>query len=188
MDAEQVPQAVTFTLVFLVAALGLWYCGVRFNKLALKQIAVMLGMAPVIMLAIQIFGPYLTQIDYRVYADGPPPDQPSTTATVRLNVNNPELRHRFELVPRIRGNDPPQQPVHLKFTLRSPKGEALAQREGDLAPAKWEWYRWRNSGAPMRWNPLRGEFQPQEEGEYTLAVEIPQPVQRVDIFVRESRK
>jgi hypothetical protein len=192
MDAEQTSGAILLTLVCVVGALGLWYCGVRWNRLGFKQLAVMLGIAPVIGLGLQIFGPYLTQVEYRVYADGPTLRQSSTATTVQLNVTNPELQQRFDLVPRIRGENHPQQPVHLKFTVRSPREDSLAEGEGDLAPAKPEWrwsgHFWPVRWEPLRWQPLRGEFQPREEGEHTLTIEIPQPVRSVDIFVRELRK
>jgi hypothetical protein len=188
MEPEQIPQAIVFTVVFAAVALGLWYWGVRWNKLAFKQIAVMTAMAPVIMLAIQVFGPYLAEIDYRVNADGPTAQQASTVTTVQLNVTDTELNHRFELVPRIGGDNPPRQAVHLKYSLRSPRGAILVQGEGDLAPAKWEWYRWFNRSEPTRWQPLRGQFKTREEGQHALMIYIPQPVRRVEIFVRETRK
>jgi hypothetical protein len=192
MDTEQTTGAILLTLICVVGALGLWYCGVRWNKLGFKQVAVMVGIAPVIGLGLQLLGPYLTQVEYRVYADGPTLRQSSTTTTVQLNVTNPELHHRFDLVPRIRGENPPQKPVHLKFTVRSPKGDILAESGGDLAPAnpEWKWlgHLWPVRWEPLRWQPLRGEFQPREEGEHMLTIEIPQPVRSVDIFVRELRK
>ena len=79
--------------------------------------------------------------------------------------------------------------MHLKFTVRSPTGDILAEGEGDLAPANPEWrysYRWwRERVVPLRWQPLWGEFLPHEEGKYALSIEIPQPVSRVGVFVHE---
>jgi hypothetical protein len=192
MDPEQVPGAILLTLLCVVGALGLWYCGVRWNRLGFKQVAVMVGIAPVIGVGLQIAEPWFDQVEYRSSADGPALRQSSATATVQLPVTNPELHHSFNLTPRIRGENPPRQPVHLKFTVRSPEGDTLAEGEGDLAPAKPEWssmgHLWPVRFQPLRWQPLRAQFQPREEGEHTLILEIPQPVRRVDVLVRESRK
>ncbi len=188
MDTEITAGSVLLTLLFVVGALGFWYCGVRWNKLVFKQFAVMMGIAPVIGIGLQVFGPSMFENEYRLEADGPAAQDASIVATVPVKVNDADVHCRFELVPRIRGNDSPKQPVHLKYTLRSPKGETLAQGEGDLAPARWEWYRWGTSGQPMRWDALKGEFQPREEGDHLLILEIPQPVRRVDIFMRERNR
>jgi hypothetical protein len=80
--------------------------------------------------------------------------------------------------------------VHLRFTVRSPEGDTLAQGEGDLAPAParrtWIGHLWPRSYPPLRWVPLQGQFQAREEGQYKLTLDIPQPIDSVDVVIRNS--
>jgi len=53
----------------------------------------------------------------------------------------------------------------------------LAQGEQELAPAK-----------GFRWQALRAEFRPREQGQHLLLMDIPSPVGHVDYWVKELRK
>jgi hypothetical protein len=177
VDIEQLPALIVLTVVCLFAALGLWYLGIRRGSLGFKQVAVMVGLIPVLVIGLQFLPSSLSTPDFRDVAVGPPSGEPSTSSQVPFPVNNATVKHQLELRPEIRGSNPPVKPVHLKFTVRSPKGETISQGEGDLAPAQ-----------KRRWKSLLAEFQPHEQGEHTLIVEVPQPVSSVDVFIREIHK
>ncbi|HLJ49489.1 MAG TPA: hypothetical protein VKU01_25925 [Bryobacteraceae bacterium] len=192
MNPEQIPGAILLTLVCLVGALGMWYAGMRRNRTGLKQMAVMLGIAPFLGIGIQIASPLLNQIEYRRYADGPTRSQAVASQSITLSVTNPGARHELRMVPRIQGGNPPDRPIHMNYSVRTPKGQTVIEGQADLAPAPAEWTMlgrlWPTRFQPLRWKPLQAEFQPAEEGDYTLVLDIPQPVRSVDIFVRERLK
>lgn len=180
MDAEHIPGAILLVLIFAVVAMGLWYAGVRWNSLRAKQIAVMVGVFPVLGFGLQFAAGWFdwnSRPEYHTTVVGPPSREAMATTEIPVPVNNAEVEHQIELTPEIRGANPPREPLHLRFKLRSPKGEILAAGEQDLSP-----------GQKLRWMPLRAQFQPHEEGEHTLTLDIPQPASSVDVRVREIRK
>jgi hypothetical protein len=139
----------------------------------------MIGILPIIGIGIgpvwSFFG--WDRSDYQSTASGPTRREASSRYEGRFSVDKPEIKRLLELTPRIRGEQAPSQAVHLKFEVQSPTGEILAQGEQDLAPGK-----------GFRWSTLRAEFQPHEEGDHVLILEMPAPVGRVDIVVKELRK
>ena len=177
MDLEQLPAAILLQLICLIIALGLWYLGLRRNSSTPKQIGVAIGLLPVLAFGVQFiplgFGP----AEYRSAAVGPTLRETVASTAIPVPVTNSAALHELELRPKIRGANPPANPVHIKFTVRSPNGITLAEGASDLAPAQ-----------KLRWQPLRARFQPREEGEHTLLLEIPQPVSSVDVIVREVNK
>src|SRR5215471_955297 len=139
MNLEQVPSAVLLTLICLLAALGLGVLGVRFQNRMIKQVAVMIGIAPVIGVGLQLgaswFG-WKNPRDFRTAYAGPASTEAWVTRTAPFPVTNQDVRHELELTPEIRGGDAPTRPVPMRFKVSSPKGETLAQGEQELAPGK----------------------------------------------------
>ncbi len=187
MDAELSAGTILLVLILIVGAMGLWYCGLRWNKLIYKQLAVMLIVGPLIALGAQFVASMNQRAEYRSLAWGPRGRDAFVSTTVELPVTTGGVQHDLELVPRIKGGNPPQQPVHLKFVVRSTKGETLAQGEADLAPAPsvrtWR-YLFPQTYVPLRWMPLKSQFQAQETGQYELTIDIPQPVDSIDVKMR----
>ena len=179
MDVEQLPGAVLLTAICILAAMGLWYLSIRRGSLKMKQFAVMIAAMPVLFVGLNLAASWFNwgNNDYRTTAAGPSSREPIATDQLTIPVTNAAARHQLELRPRIRGRNPPTMPVHLRFTVRAPKGEILAQGEQDLAPDR-----------GVSWSSLRAEFQPPEEGDHVLVLDIPQPVRSVDVIVRELRK
>jgi hypothetical protein len=179
MDVEQFPGAIMLALICVLAATGLWFLSIRLRSLKMKQFAVMIGAIPVLIIGLNLASSWFggDNPDYRSTAVGPSSREPNATDKLTIPVTNATARHQLELRPKIRGGNPPSQPVHLRFEVRSPKDEILAHGEQDLAP-----------GQGLRWSSLRAEFQPHEEGDHVLVLDIPQPVSSVDIIVRELRK
>jgi hypothetical protein len=85
--------------------------------------------------------------------------------------------HEVELTPRAGVGKMPAGAIQLTVGVRSPKGDPLVDRTETLAPAQGQF-----------WSPLRARFQPLEEGEHNLHLEIPAGVSQVKVKVRELRK
>ena len=179
MDIEQLPSLILLALICLLAAMGLWYLALRRDSLKLKQFAVMIGAIPVLVIGMNLASSWFgsDSHEYRTTAVGPTSRDQNATDQISIPVTNSAARHELELRPKIRGGNPPSQPLHLRFALRSSTGDILAQGEQDLPPAK-----------GLRWSSLRAAFQPRQEGDHVLVLDIPQPVSSVDIVVRELRK
>jgi hypothetical protein len=179
VDLEQLPAAILLAVICIFAAMGLWYLSIRSGSLKMKQFAVLIAVIPVLVIGLNFASSWFgsNSHDYRTTAVGPSSGEPNVTDQLAIPVTNANARHQLELRPKIRGGSPPTQAVHLRFAVHSPKGEILAQGEQDLAPDK-----------GLRWSSLRAEFQPPEEGDHVLFLDIPQPVSSVDIVVRELRK
>ena len=176
METDQLFGAILLTLICILGAMGLWYLGLRRNLLAAKQAAVMLAIAPVIGIGLQVAGSMgvFRPTEFRDGAAGPGRGEGSILRKGPFPVNRPHVTHEIELTAKILGGNPPTGPVHVRFVVQSPKGETVLQGEQDLAPAP-----------RLRWVPLRARFVPEEEGEYSLAIDIPNPVGSVDIMIRE---
>ena len=177
MALEQLPAQIILTLVCIILALGLWYLGLRLNTSGPKIVAVGIGFIPVLTFGLQFASPRFSTPDYRSVAIGPTSREPATSTSIPLPVIHADVQHELQLTPHIRGGNPPDKPVHLKFRVRAPNGDMLAEGEADPAPAQ-----------GLRWQPVKAPFQPRETGEHTLTVEIPQPVSSVDVIVHELRK
>ena len=147
MDGEQLTGGILLTLICVIAALGLWYAGVRLGSLKAKQFAVMIGIMPMLASGLQLGSSWFGRTEYRSVAVGPSSREAVTSTTIPVPVTAAEVPHQLELRPKIRGSDAPHKPVHLKFEVRSPKGESIAVGEGTLAPAQ-----------RLRWQPLRRSF------------------------------
>jgi hypothetical protein len=182
MAAEHIPGAILLTLICLLIALGLWYLGLRYNKLKLKQFAVMIGVMPVIGIGLQLgsdwFGWFQTTPEFNSGAVlGSPNRKGDVTDETRFPVTDVQVVHEIRLTPKVWGsNAPPSQPVRIRYIVRSPKGEVLAQGEQEFAPAQ-----------GLRWSSEITLFRPREEGQHTLVLEIPNQVGSVSIRVRELR-
>jgi hypothetical protein len=180
VDTEQLPVAIAITVVCFFAVLGLWHVGQRSGSKVAKQMAVMVGLIPVLIFGLQVASPWIDPVgraEYRSTAVGPERREAATSTVIPIPVTNAEVGHQLELRPKIWGANAPDKPVHLAFKVRSPKGETIAEGEGDLAPTQ-----------KLRWQPMMAQFQPREEGDHTLILEIPQPVSSVDVIVREVHK
>jgi len=179
MGTEHLLGQILLTLICVVLAMGLWYLGLRSGKQGLKQLAVMIAIAPVIGLGLgpawSWFG--FDRLDIRGTASGPAPREALTKYEGPIPIGQVGATHRLTLTPSIWGTNFPTKPLHLRFEVRSPNGEVLAQGEQDLAPAK-----------GFRWAPLRAEFVPREEGQHKLLMDIPSPAGHVDYWVKELRK
>jgi len=176
---EQLPGAILLTLICVLVAIAVGCIGVRFNNRTVKQVAVMIGLAPVLGVGINLSASWFgwnNPAAFRDAAAGPARVQESVTRSAPFPVTNVEVGHQLELTPKIRGGDPPTGPVRLRFKVRSPKSDILAEGEQELTPAR-----------GLRWSTLRATFQPRELGEHTLDLQIPNPVGTVDIVVRELR-
>ena len=182
MDGEQISSSLLLIRVGVVLALALFSLGVRRNNLALKQIAVALGVVPMLVsgwnIAYTSFG--WDVHDFRtsmVVGSWERRSETSVTDKTTIPVTNAERKHQLVLTAKTWGGLVTTQSVRMHYTLQSPKGEILATGEQDLAPTQ-----------KLRWQPLRVDFQPQEEGDHQLILEIPRPVGSVDMIVRELRK
>jgi hypothetical protein len=179
MDTEHLPGQILLMLICIVLATGLWYLWQRTGKLMFKQLAIMIVVAPIIGLGLgpawSWFG--FDRLDIRGTANGPAPREAFTKYEGPIPVGNLGATHQLTLTPSIWGASPPSKPLHLRFEVRSPTGEVLAQGEQDLAPAK-----------GFRWSALRAEFRPREQGQHLLLLDIPSPAGHVDFWVKELGK
>ena len=185
MDAASSPSplgAILLTLICVLIALGLWYAAVRFNRRQFKLMAVAIVALPVLSLGIQFgsawFGWFQATPEFRDSAVlGPPNRKGDVNDETRFPVNYPQVPHEIQLTPKVWGSNPaPAQPVRLRYLVRSPKGEVLAQGEEEFAPAK-----------GLRWAAESVWFQPREYGDHLLVLQVPNQVGSVDIRIRELR-
>jgi hypothetical protein len=177
MNGEQLPGQIIFVLICVVAALGLWSLGQRRGNLKFKQLAVMVGIVPVIGIGIELVGPYFTgPAEYRTQASGPVSGEEFVIANTMIPVTDPTLVQELQLTGRILGGNPPTEPLHLKFEVRAPSGEVLQQGELDAAPTQ-----------ALKWAPVFVRFQTRVEGEHSLRLTIPNRVNRVEILARERK-
>ena len=165
-------------------ALGLWCLGIRCGSLRAKQFAAMIGIAPVLIFVIEVGGDWYNKNQTREYRtsavigswsrrDHNAPVKDET----KYNVINAGAHLDVQLTPEAWGGDQPSQPVRLRFSVLSPKGEILTQGDQQAVPAK-----------GLRWSTVRTpQFQSREEGEHTIVLEVPYPVGSVNILVREFR-
>jgi hypothetical protein len=179
MGTEHLPGQILLTLICIVLAMGLWYLWQRSGRRAFKQFAILIAIAPIVGIGL---GPAWSwfgwdRLDIRGTANGPAPREAFTKYEGPMPVGHVGTTHQLTLTPSIWGANPPTKPLRLRFEVRSPSGEVLAQGEQDLAPAK-----------GFRWASLRAEFRPREEGQHKLLLDIPSPAGHVDFWVKELRK
>jgi hypothetical protein len=178
MGFDQLPTAIIVTLVCVVIVLGFWYLGIQRGSQKLKQIGVMIGIFPMLVMALILAVPWLEGVpEYRTVAQGPLSREAATATSVMIPVTDPELTQEIELTAKIHGENPPTQPILLKFQVLSPVGEILKQGEQEAPPTQ-----------TLQWVPIRISFETREAGEHLLKLEIPQPATRVDVVARELRK
>jgi hypothetical protein len=176
VDLERAAPLLVFALISLVIGLGLWYLSVRFRVKVLKPFAVMTVAMPVIAIAIQFFAGR-AMAEFRTSAVfGPSRHEAVTANDTPFSVTNAQAEHRIELTPKVWGGTQPAQAVLIRYTVQSPKSEILAQGEHEFDPAP-----------KLRWAPWSIQFQPREEGEHKLVLEVPNAVGSVDIRIQELR-
>ncbi len=181
MDLERLPAAILIVLVAFAVALGIWYLAIRLGQPKLKMIAVIIGAFPVLGFGLQIAayffdwgGPPDT---FTTSTPGPARRETSTTRDFPVPVTGHTFVHEVELTPRAGAGQAPQGAIQLNVAVRSPKGEVLLDKTETLAP-----------GQGQFWTSLRARFQPLEDGEHSMHLEIPTGVNEVKIKVRELRK
>lgn len=101
----------------------------------------------------------------------------SVTAEGLYPVNEAGMRHVMELTPIARFGEHATGSLTLRYEVRSPKGAALAKGQETLRPA---------SGP--NWTMLRTEFTSPEDGWHKVVLEIPKPVRKVRVRIRELQK
>lgn len=174
MNLEALPGAILIVLISIAAALGLWYLSLRFRQPRLKVIAVMIGIFPLLGFGLQIAA--------HVFGWDRPPDTYTTSTPGPASrdfpfpVTDHSLIHEVELTPRAGVGNTPSGPITLHVIVRSPNAETLVDTTETLAPAQTQF-----------WSPLRTRFQPREDGEHPMHLEIPSGVSEVKVKVRELR-
>ncbi len=181
MDLERLPVAILIVLVSIAVAIGVWYLALRFSLPKLKAVAVLIGVFPLLGFSLQIAayifdwgGPPDT---FTTSTPGPARRETSTTRDFPFPVTDHTFVHELELTPRAEAGTTPSGPIQLSVVVRSPKGDTLAAKAETLAPAQGQ-----------LWSPLRTRFQPADEGEHSIHLEIPAGVNEVKVKVRELRK
>jgi hypothetical protein len=181
MDLEHLPLAILIVLIGVVAGLGVWYLAIRLNQPRLKMIAVVIGVFPLLGFGMQVAtyffdwgGPPDT---YTTVTPGPASREKSTTRDFPFPVTDHAPMEEVELTPRAGVGKTPPGTIQLLVVVRSPKGEKLVDKIETLAP-----------GQGQFWSPLRTRFQPVEEGEHTMHLEIPTGVSELKVKIRELRK
>jgi hypothetical protein len=181
MDLERLPGAILIVLVCVVVGLGLWYLAVRQHQPRLKLIAVLFGAFPVLGFGLQIaayvFDWGRPPDTFTTATPGPASREASVTRDFPVPVTDHTVSHEVELTPRAGAGKTPPGVIQLAVIVRSPKGATLLDQTQTLAP-----------GQGQFWSPFRARFQPLEEGEHTMHLEIPAGVDEVKVKVRELRK
>lgn len=181
MDLERLPTAIVIVLTAVLAGLGLWYAALRFRQPRLKMVACMVGVFPILGFGLQIAAYFFDwgrpSDTFTTTTPGPASRESSVTRDFPFHVNDPSLVHEIELTPRAAAGKTAEGTIQLTMGVRSPRGETLVDQTATLAP-----------GQGPFWSPLRARFQPREEGEHGMHLEIPAGVDEVKVKVRELRK
>ena len=176
MDQQAIINGIIFSLVTVVAGLGLWYLGIRHKKLALKQMAVMIGVVPALVfgaqIAVHLFGTDKVTL-YKTWTRGPGRREASFESRVPFQVNYPDAPQQIDLTPKPRIGETPSGNVHLAYKVLSPSGQLLAEGEQTVSPAG------------KNWATMRTQFQTHDQGEHALVLEIPSPIGEVGISIQE---
>ena len=103
---------------------------------------------------------------------------PSVTGEWRYHVNADAVgaRHLLEFTPVAKYGELAKGSLTLRYEVRSPQGEMVAQGRETLLPAK-----------GRNWSTLRASFEPRVEDEHTMLLEIPKPAGTVRVKVRVLR-
>ncbi|MBZ5605788.1 MAG: hypothetical protein LAO79_26100 [Acidobacteriia bacterium] len=180
MNLESLPSATLIILVSIVAGLGIWYLAVWLNQPRLKAIAAVIGVFPLLGFGLQLTAHFFNwgspPDTYTTSTPGPASREASVTRDFPFPVTDHTVAHEVELTPRAGVGKAPAGSIPLVLVVRSPNGEKLVDMTGTLAP-----------GQGQFWVPLRTRFQPLDEGEHTMHLEIPAGVDEVKVKVRELR-
>jgi hypothetical protein len=176
-QALNIPGALLFIAVFAVLGSGLFYLGMVRRSLTLKQFAVALVVMPCIAVGLQIGSEYFGSFrpDYRstILYQTLSGAEFRTDETI-LPINQGDGTQQLELIPKVFGSHPPPAgPVTLEFTVRSPHGEVVLekQQQTQAIPEK------------SRWQTIKAAFDPGEPGEYRLSVKAPAGVGSIDVWM-----
>ncbi len=178
--SDPITREILVLLILAVAALGVWYLAVRFNRPGFKAMAGMLGALPVLIIGVQIgfhFFDWGISTDFKTSAIGPPSREASVTREFPFQVNDKSALQEIELTPKAHTGSAPSGPIQLKVSVLSPSGETMLDKTETLAP-----------GQGLYWSVLRTNFQPAEYGAHTMHLEIPSGVDEVKVHVREVEK
>jgi hypothetical protein len=179
MSIEQLFWPALATLIGVVAAMQLLYWSARTGHRVLRQLAVIVALAPPLGFGARFAWQELglnRPPEFRTSTPGPAGRSPSVTREFPFPVNASGVLHELVLLPRLRGDQLPPGNAHLRFVVRSPKREIVAEGEQDLVPQG------------LGWAAVLKEFQPNETGEHSLTIDIPNPVDVLDVIVREARE
>ena len=176
LDLSRLVPTAIFILVFECIAMGLWYLGLRLGRIKLRRLAFMVGLIPVVALAAQFANYSLkgARDTFRTFTPGPPGRKGSTIREISFPVNEGPSVQQISVTPRASPEELPAGPVPLRYWVKSPQGETLAQGEEQLA-----------AGQGTRWQPLKATVETKVPGTYTLVLEIFGPVDVADIEILE---
>ena len=165
-------------LVICVLVPGaLWYLAVRRRRSQLKVWAVAVEVTALIVLGIDLGQTHCGRFvpdTCETTAVGPARREatPSVTSEWKYPVNTGEAgrQHLLEFTPVARPGEQADGPLTLRYEVRSPNGQIVAQDRETVMPAQGD-----------KWSILRAQFQPRDECEHTMLLEIPKPADEVKL-------
>lgn len=181
MDPETIERIVILVLAGLVVMMGLWYLAVRLNQPRIKMFALMFGGFPLLAAGVTLSDYFFdwsnTAHTFTTYTPGPAAHEASVTRDFPFPVTDPNYQHEVMLIPSASEGEAPTQPIKLVVAVRSPAGMPLLDKTESLEPMSAQY-----------WATMRARFQPVEQGDHMLHLEIPAGVHEVQVEVREVRK
>ena len=159
---------------------ALWYLAVRRRRPQLKLWAAAVEVTALIVLGIDLGQTHCGRFvpdTYETTAVGPARRE-ATPSVARewpypVNADEAGRQHLLEFTPVARAGEQAAGPLILRYEVRSPKGEIVAQGRETVMPAQGD-----------KWSTLRTQFQPRDEGEHTMLLEIPKPAGEVKVKIR----
>ena len=180
VNLENLPALSFFILVPVIIGLGLWYLALRLGRRALKRWSLAVGILPFLVIAMRVLQDWSEAQPpppFRTSVPGPAGRTGWAIREIPFNVAEGGMTHRVTLLARSSPEAPPAKPVSLGFSIRSATGEEIAAETRDLQPDR-----------DLRWKPAKALIQPGHPGEYLIRVNVPGPVDVLDVEVAEVRQ
>jgi hypothetical protein len=183
MEQDELIRAiVTFLIVGIIIPMTLWYLGIRKNSSQFKMWAVVVAVIYFVAVGIDLgtrwFGLF-EESTFRTGLVGPArrAEESSITRETPYYVKHADRRHLIELLPVAKIGEQAVGSLTLRYEVRAPDDEMLAQGQETVRPAKGD-----------KWAAIHTEFPARDVGLHKLVVEVPKPAGEIKVTISEVKR
>lgn len=183
MEQDELIRAIlTVLIVGIVIPMTLWYFGVRFRRPQFKTFGVVIAVVYFAGAGIELGNRWFGLSEEATFRTGMPGParraaESSVTQETPYYVKHADKRHFMELLPVAKLGEQAIGSLTLRYEVRSPEDEMLAQGQETLQPAKGD-----------KWAAIHTEFPVHDIGVHKLVVEVPKPAGEVKVTISEVRR